>query len=101
MESLSASNSLVDTIAELGAEFSSLRVNLRIARGEIARLEGELARLRPIRRAMPELDYASLRRRVAYHCHPDRGGSADLMSRLNALFDFLEDVEAAGEGGRR
>jgi hypothetical protein len=26
---------------------------------------------------------------VAYYCHPDRGGDADLMSKLNTLFDFL------------
>lgn len=87
--------SLGETITRLGTEFLHMKSSLREAKSEIARLRGELARLRLPRRRLPKADMASLRRQVAYHCHPDRGGDAELMSNLNTLFDFLENLEAS------
>jgi hypothetical protein len=39
----------------------------------------------------------ALRRQVAFHCHPDRGGDERLMQSLNALFDYLECSARAAE----
>jgi len=94
------SPSLGESITRLGTEFLHMKSSLREAQCEIARLRGELARLRLPRRRIPNSDMASLRRQVAYHCHPDRGGDAELMSNLNTLFDFLEHLEA-NQGGKK
>ncbi len=32
-----------------------------------------------------------LRRQIVFYCHPDRGGDAILMRKLNAFFDALEN----------
>ncbi len=82
-------HSLVEAVAKLQFEFSSMKTELRHAHSENTRLKGDLSRWRSRCRAMPESDIASLRRRVAFYCHPDRGGDDDLMSRMNTLFDFL------------
>jgi hypothetical protein len=81
--------SIVEAVLKLRAEFSSMKNELHLVHCENAKLRGELARWRSRCRGMPELDLSALRRRVAYYCHPDRGGDADLMSKLNTLFDFL------------
>lgn len=97
---LAESPSLGETITRLGTEFLHMKTSLREAQCEIARLRGELARLRFPKRRMPNADVAALRRQVAYHCHPDRGGDPELMSNLNTLFDFLERLEAT-QGGKK
>ena len=83
---------LVETISKLNTEFSNMKNRLRDVQCENTSLRGELARWRSQYSKMPEIDFASLRRRVAYFCHPDRGGDADLMSRLNNLFDLLASM---------
>ena len=89
--------SLTETIGKLWSEFSSMKQQLQQAHREINRLKNELSKT-PGHRAKPELDLASLRRRVAFYCHPDRGGDTALMSALNGLFDYLECSEIP-EGG--
>jgi len=99
--SLAEPSSLGATISNLGAQFSQMRTSLAAAKNEISRLRTELAKLRPSRKRMPKADVASLRRKVAYHCHPDRGGDTDLMSNMNTLFDYLECVEQSQKGAQR
>lgn len=81
--------SLSDAISILRNEFSRMKDELRTTHSENNRLRSELARWRLRCRPRQEMDLAGLRRRVAFYCHPDRGGDADLMSRLNTLFDLL------------
>lgn len=81
--------SLSDAICSLRSEFSRMEDELRTTRSENSRLRGELARWRRRYRPQQKMDLAGLRRRVAFYCHPDRGGDAELMSRLNTLFDML------------
>jgi len=85
--------SLSDTIGRLRSEFTSLRHELRDAKSENCRLRREIDRWRARFRPLGADDIASLRRSVAFYCHPDRGGNGELMSRLNALFDVLAGQE--------
>ncbi len=93
--------SLVTALTGLHLECESMKNMLHEARLEIARLKRALASRE---RRGPQLDVAGLRREVAFYCHPDRGGDAELMCRLNILFDALEDTgapqteDAAGGG---
>ncbi len=64
------------------SKIASLQKELREARRKIETLER-----RPLV-AQSELSF--LRRGVAFHCHPDRGGDALLMRQVNCLFDLLE-----------
>lgn len=86
--------SLTGAINNLGSEFVRLRSELQDAQCEILRLRRRLAKAQPS--TVPGLELSSLRRQVAYHCHPDRGGSHQLMSDLNTLFDLLEGRRHAG-----
>jgi hypothetical protein len=86
------SHSLRDAITSVHVEFSQLRRELREASRTIARLEQQLADQRWCSRAVSELDLASLRRGLAFHCHPDRGGDPSLMKNINALFDVLSTM---------
>jgi regulator of replication initiation timing len=85
--------SLTETIGRLSTEFSNLKDELRDTKNENDRLRHELARWRSQCRSAPLSDTAALRRHVAFYCHPDRGGDTELMSTLNALFDFLASFE--------
>jgi len=85
--------SLVESIAGLGAKFLAIRDELQNARIEIAKLKNKLAQLRNQREVLPVSDVAVLRRRIAYYCHPDRGGDVGLMREINILFDALENQE--------
>jgi hypothetical protein len=69
----------------LASAVAQMRVQLTEANHKIARLH-EALRVRSLSTA----ELSTLRRRVAYYCHPDRGGDAELMRRLNVLFDRLE-----------
>jgi hypothetical protein len=89
--------SLTDTIGRLRSEFTSLENELRHAKSENSRLRRELTRWRSQYRSSPVSDTAALRRHVAFYCHPDRGGDGELMSTLNALFDFLAAFECGPE----
>ena len=82
--------SLIDAVANVHLEFAQMKDELRAAHREIARLKRSLSKraARPL--ALPEGDLSSLRRNVAFHCHPDRSGDGELMRRLNVLFDYLE-----------
>ena len=85
-------SSLVSAIATVHSEFAQMKSQLRAAHAEIARLKRRPRRAaRPPR--LPEEDLSSLRRHVAFHCHPDRSGDGDLMRRLNVLFDYLEQSQ--------
>ncbi|MBW2277116.1 MAG: hypothetical protein JRF63_06465, partial [Deltaproteobacteria bacterium] len=81
--------SLSTTIGRLRSEFSSLRNELSDTKRENNALRSELDLWRSKYQALRGSDMASLRRNVSFYCHPDRGGNTELMSRLNALFDFL------------
>jgi hypothetical protein len=89
--------SLAETIGRLRSEFSSLKDELRHTKGENDRLRQELVRWRSQCRSSPVSNTAALRRHVAFYCHPDRGGDGELMSTLNALFDFLASFECGPE----
>ena len=88
----STSLSLVETITDLRSRFTNMKDELQVAHCEIARLRNQLDSWNSLLQAMPELDLASLRRQTAFHCHPDRGGNAAVMCRLNTLFDFIENA---------
>lgn len=96
-ETLFRSASLGDTIARLWTEFTNVKRRLSEAHSEIHRLKDQLARQRPS--VQPGLDFGALRRRVAFYCHPDRGGDVALMSELNNLFDVLEQTGGV-QGGQ-
>ncbi len=82
-------SSIADMVTRLRVDLSSMRRELLDARCENARLRRELARLRARGEVSSEFNLPSLRREVAFQCHPDRGGSNSLMSRLNTFFDHL------------
>jgi hypothetical protein len=82
--------SLGDTIESIHVQLCSIRNELRQALRENSGLKQQVAGWRSRERKMADIDLATLRRRVAFYCHPDRGGDAELMSRLNALFDVLD-----------
>ncbi len=82
-------NPLSETIAKFRSEFSTMKDELHDMRSKNAALKEELAEWKSLYQDMSESDLPSLRRQVAYYCHPDRNGDAALMSRLNTLFDFL------------
>lgn len=86
-------SSLREVISRVHVDFSHMQAELRRATREIARLQEELAERPPPPRNMPDLDLASLRRGVTFHCHPDRGGDPILMRGMNVLFDFLEESQ--------
>lgn len=80
---------LVETIAQLRSEFINLRTELLKAHDENARLKSELDKSRQVTSDKSSFDLLSLRRRVAFCCHPDRGGDIELMKDINLLFDSL------------
>jgi len=82
----------IDSVSWIRNRVGDMQGRLSEAQAEIERLRAELARARsqsqPV--SVPEMDLGSLRRQVAFFCHPDRGGDGALMSKLNTLFDSLE-----------
>ena len=90
---------LIDAIANVHVEFAQMRNELSAAQREIARLRRKLSQRRQSQPA-PDLDLASLRRNVAFYCHPDRSGDGDLMRRLNVLFDYLESSQECQANAR-
>jgi hypothetical protein len=72
--------SLSEAVGAFCRDMVRLREELKEARLEIARLRKQLG----------DVELRSLRRRVSFHCHPDRGGDERVMQRVNALFDHLE-----------
>ena len=80
---------LVETIAQLRSEFVNLKTQLVKAQDENARLKSELEKSRQSSNNTSNFDLLSLRRRVAFRCHPDRGGDIELMKDINLLFDSL------------
>jgi len=91
--------SLTETIADLRVEFDNIKNELRSAYSEKDRLMGDLAKWRARYRTLPEMDLGKMRRRLAFYCHPDRGGDAALMSNVNQLFDLLVFIEGAKTNG--
>lgn len=85
--------SLVDTISTLHADFRMIKGELAAAQQEIARLNRKLDNYEESAETLCALELTSLRRQVAYHCHPDRGGDSALMGRMNALFDMLQAAQ--------
>jgi hypothetical protein len=61
----------------------------------VRQLADEVRRLR--RRECPSrfgsMSLNELRRRLAFCCHPDRGGDPRLMQSVNVLFDYLEGAQ--------
>ncbi len=92
---LCAGSSLLTTITRLAAELTDLKSQLRQARLDVSRLSLMLARTRNRPRPVDPGELEGLRRRVAYYCHPDRGGDGELMSRLNRLFDALQNQSSS------
>lgn len=86
-------SSLRDVVSRVHHDFSRMQAELQEATREIARLQKRLAQRPPAPRSIPDLDLASLRRGVTFHCHPDRGGDPILMRGMNVLFDFLEESQ--------
>jgi len=84
---------LVNSIAKLRSEYSNIQNELRHVYDENNRLKNELEKSRSRHSGIPSLDLSSLRRRIAFLCHPDRGGDAELMKELNILLDFLAAIK--------
>jgi hypothetical protein len=83
-------SSLFGEIANFHGQFVQMQTELDAARREIARLKKSLAERAVRFPVLPETNLPSLRRHVAFYCHPDRSGDGELMRRLNVLFDYLE-----------
>lgn len=82
---------------QLRAANEQLRRDNEELAARLAAVTAERDRLRRGRAAPAStcaVDVASLRRRVALHVHPDRGGDGELMRELNVLFDWLLDALA-------
>lgn len=76
---------MLDALQSLKHECSTMKEALCISRDEISQLRERLRR-----RRLPEINLAKLRRRIAFHCHPDSNGDELLMKDVNLLFDYLE-----------
>ena len=83
-------SSLFGEIASFHGQFVQMQAELDAARREIVRLKKSLAERGVTSLVLPETNLSSLRRHVAFYCHPDRSGDDELMRRLNVLFDYLE-----------
>ncbi|MDH5673427.1 MAG: hypothetical protein OEZ06_14835 [Myxococcales bacterium] len=94
---VASADSLRDSVAGVQLGFSRMRRELDEARREVERLRRELDHSRGLRARPPEADVSGLRKRAALYCHPDRGGDDGLMRRLNAVFDYLEDLEQGAQ----
>jgi hypothetical protein len=96
--------SLVESISSFVREFRQLKTELQSALHQAAALRREVDGWRSRHRQLSRVDVPALRRRLAFHYHPDRGGDAELMSTLNAFFDAVEGYRqqpglASGQGG--
>jgi len=87
--------SLRDTIADVRGDLSTMRLELAEARAENHRLRAQMERQSTRRSPLRSGELAALRRAVAFHCHPDRGGDDQVMRQLNALFDHLQQAAPA------
>jgi hypothetical protein len=87
------SPSLSQTVGAFCQEMLRLRGQLHDARLEIRRLKDELGQRSAHPRIVGDIKLRTLRRQVAFYCHPDRGGDERLMQQINALFDDLECAE--------
>ncbi len=86
-------HAVVESIVWLKRRFTEMEDELRRAESEVTRLRRELSRVRLQHEA--QVDVSHLRRRVAFYCHPDRGGDTELMARLNCMFDWVEALQRA------
>ena len=73
----------------------SLKEAVQGVHNRVATLQSELRkahrRIETLERAsIPKQEVGSLRRQIAFYCHPDKGGDDLLMRRINAFFDQLE-----------
>lgn len=91
-----AAASLTSVIARVHQDMLDLKQQLDEAHMEIGRLRQQLTGRRGERLPNLDVELRPLRRQVAFHCHPDRGGDDALLKRLNALFDTLEALETDG-----
>ncbi len=82
--------SLHEAILRIKRECARMKRRLLEAHEEIERLQEHLAEPTLDLCDVQDLDFRSLRRRVLFHCHPDRGGDARVMREINQLFNFLE-----------
>lgn len=82
------SSVLTPTVASIQQDLRRVKLLLR----ENAALKAELATRPP---HAPELDLESLRRRVVFCCHPDRGGDSDLLRDVLVLFTWAAETSAA------
>lgn len=84
------SSVLTPTVASIQQDLRRVKLLLR----ENAALKAELATRPP---PAPELDLESLRRKVVFYCHPDRGGDSDLLRDVLALFTWAAATATAGD----
>jgi hypothetical protein len=85
--------SVRELITNLRNKFADMERRLSDANRRVLTLNTELDGWRSLAGAKPAVNVSTLRRRVAFYCHPDRGGDTELMSRLNVLFDFVEGIQ--------
>jgi hypothetical protein len=90
---------LAETITRLREEFAIMQQKLRDTQSENSKLKGQIAKLESGYDVLSDVDIAALRRRVAYYCHPDRGGDNELMSKVNTLFDSLGRLICSSASG--
>ncbi len=83
-----------NAVARLRSNYDDMERRLSDAKMEVAELKDQVAGWRSRHHSIRRLDVSSLRRQVAFQCHPDRGGDSNLMTRLNALLDVLESMQA-------
>jgi len=91
---------VLDLISGVRTKLAEMERKLQAAEREIAKLNDELAsRCAPP--VSPTFNVGSIRRRTAFHLHPDRGGDAELLAKLNALFDVVEKLQDVDMEGVR
>ena len=89
-ESAALQERALGAVSQIRTQFASMRAELEEARYVVACLQSDSRHQRAKQREVNDVPVATLRRQIAYRLHPDRGGDAEIMARLNALFDLIE-----------
>lgn len=74
-------------VESIKRELRRMKVILQEHTRENEALRAELA-LRPL--PISKIDLESLRRRIVFCCHPDRGGDTGLLRQVLQLFEYLD-----------
>jgi glucose-6-phosphate-specific signal transduction histidine kinase len=86
---------ITEAATNLRSSISVLELKLQQEQEDNASLRAEVAQWRRMCRELVQIDVSTLRRRLAFHVHPDVGGDARLMSEINAACDCIVRVQTS------